>query len=89
MKAALVCLTVLALAGCTVSTNNDGVFSPQITQAQKLCVQNDGVFVIVRSEREAEFEKCGYKCARGTGRYKYTAVVKCNNGAVFNSELMQ
>lgn len=76
----LIVLVALALTACG---SEQRVAEPTIRAATQVCANNGGVDSIRRAYAQGESERCGHKCTRATGRFLYSANVKCNNGANF------
>lgn len=79
MKKLMLCLIVL-LTGCTESFRATPV---NIKIATSMCESNDGLANITKADFQTEWESCGYRCSRPTGRKTYNTVFTCNNGAEF------
>lgn len=78
MKAAMLILA-LALAACS-----DGLVTQvHIDAATSLCAANGGIKSISHADTSREYEGCGYRCTRATGRVLSSADVACRNGATF------
>lgn len=81
MKKLALILTLALLAGC----GREGkVRQAHIDEATKLCEANGGISFIENAGKGDEFEDCGWKCNRRTGKTLYAAELECRNGAHFD-----
>ena len=76
----LLILPVLLLSACG---SESVVTASHIEFAQFMCANNGGLKSIRNAEVVEDFEICGYKCSRKTGKLEYKADLLCNNGASF------
>lgn len=76
----LILILALLLAACSKP-----YATPEfIEHSAQLCSTNGGLDYIDSPTVTSEYESCGYKCSRKTGRIVGTGTVVCLNGATFD-----
>ena len=85
MKRTFIFLAVVALVGCS---GEEGVRQAHIDKANQLCGPA-GFVSIADAHRIAEYESCGYKCSRSTGRGTYVGIARCSDGSKVQMEFVK
>lgn len=78
-------LLIALLAGC----GDDPVSNYIIARAELVCSPNDGIENIRNARVNSEYDNCGYRCSRATGKKQYSALVLCKNSATFKLDFVQ
>lgn len=88
MKKALIILPCVFALVVTTACGRDGrVRQVHIDAAIALCEANGGIGSIKDADMTSEYESCGHKCSRPTGKTLYRADLTCNNGAKFDMQV--
>lgn len=80
----LVLIAALALVGCGDRlSGNEGVTDVLLDKALNSCNNNGGLVLVTQGRYQDEYEDCGRRCARPTGKILSTGIAHCGNSAMF------
>lgn len=78
-------LLAALLAGC----GDDPVSNYIIARADLVCANNGGIENIRNARVNLDYDNCGYRCNRATGKKQYSALVLCKNSASFKLDFIE